>query len=75
MIEIQERNCGKKLMKPIRLSGHTKEQLFYRGVAEEEVIEAISPCTWQPAELGRLEARKDFDYENVWNKKYLKQSK
>ncbi|MCS7178937.1 MAG: DUF4258 domain-containing protein [Anaerolineae bacterium] len=28
-------------MKPIRLSGHAQEQLRYRGVTEEEVVEAI----------------------------------
>jgi len=59
-------------MKPIRLSGHAKEQLFYRGVTEEEVVETISSSTWQSAELGRLECRKDFLYENEWNKKYYK---
>lgn len=59
-------------MKPIRLSGHAIEQLFYRGVTEEEVIETISSSTWQPAELERLECRKDFVYEKEWNKKYYK---
>ena len=59
-------------MKPIRLSGHAKEQLFYRGVTEEEVVETISSSTWQSAELGRLECRKDFLYEKEWNKKYYK---
>jgi len=56
-------------MKPIRLSGNTKEQLFYRGITEEEVIETISSSTWKPAEPGRLEAREDFVYEKDWNKK------
>jgi len=28
-------------MKPIRLSGHAREQLSFRGTTEEEVIEAI----------------------------------
>ena len=55
-------------MKPIRLSGNTKEQLFYRGITEEEVIETISSSTWKPAEPGRLEAREDFVYEKDWNK-------
>lgn len=59
-------------MKPIRLSGHAKEQLRYRGTNEEEVIEAIRTCSWQLAELGRFECRKDFIYENEWNKKYYK---
>ncbi len=59
-------------MKPVKLSGHAKEQLVYRGVTEEEVVETISSSTWQPAELGRLECRKDFLYEKEWNKKYYK---
>lgn len=59
-------------MKPIRLSGHAKEQLFYRGVTEEEVVETITESTWQSAEMERLECRKDFVYEKDWNKKYYK---
>lgn len=46
-------------MKPIRLSGHAKEQLFYRGVTEEEVVETITESTWQSAEMERLECRKE----------------
>ena len=59
-------------MKPIRLSGHAKEQLFFRGTTEEEVIETIRTSPWQPAELGRLEGRKNFTFEKEWNKKYYK---
>lgn len=59
-------------MKPIRLSGHAKEQLFYRGITEEEVVETITESTWQSAEMERLECRKDFVYEKDWNKKYYK---
>ena len=59
-------------MKPIRLSGHAREQLFFRGTTEEEVIQAIRTSPWQPAELGRLECRKNFTFENEWNKKYYK---
>lgn len=59
-------------MKPIRLSGHAKEQLVFRGTTEEEITETIRSSQWQPAELGRLECRKDFAFENIWNKKYYK---
>ena len=59
-------------MKPIKLSEHAKEQLFFRGTTEEEVIETIQASEWQPAELGRLESRKNFPFENEWNKKYYK---
>ena len=54
------------------ISEHTKEQLVFRGATEEEIIEAISTSSWQPAELGRMECRKDFVFENYWNKKYYK---
>lgn len=68
----RQRNYGKQAMKPIRLSEHVKEQLIFRGAAEEEIFEAIRSSQWQPAELGRLECRKDFAFENIWNKKYYK---
>ncbi len=57
-------------MKPIRFSAHAKEQLFFRGATEEEVIEVIQTSEWQPAELGRLECKKDFKFESIWNKKH-----
>lgn len=36
--------------KPIRLSGHARQQLARRGATEEEVVQAIRSTTWQPAE-------------------------
>lgn len=57
-------------MKPIRLSGHAREQLRYRGVTEEEVIEAIRTAPWCPAERGRLECRKNFPFGQEWNGKF-----
>jgi hypothetical protein len=56
-------------MKPIRLSGHAREQLSYRGVTEDEIKEAIHAGEWTPAELGRLECRKDFPYRKKWHGK------
>jgi hypothetical protein len=47
-------------MKPIRFSNHAREQMRYRGATEQEVIEAISSAVWEPAELGRLECRKEI---------------
>ncbi len=49
-------------MKSIRLPGHAKEQLAFRGVTEEEVFETIRTSQPQPAELGRLQYKKDFPY-------------
>lgn len=59
-------------MKPIRLSGHAKDQLFFRGTTEEEVIETIKTAPWQLSELGRLETKKNLVFEKEWNKKYYK---
>lgn len=59
-------------MKPIRLSRHAQEQLTFRGVSKGEIEETIRQSRWRKAELGRLEARKNFVFESVWNKKYYK---
>lgn len=56
--------------KSIRLSGHARDQLAFRGATEQEVIEAIQTELWQPAEAGRLECRKDFAWNAIWNKKH-----
>ena len=55
--------------KPVRLSGHAQSQLGFRGSNEEEVVEAIRSEPWQPAELGRLECRKNFPFNAEWNKR------
>jgi len=57
-------------MKPIRLSGHARENLRYRGATEEEIVEAIRSAPWGPAELERLECRKNFVYRREWNGRY-----
>jgi len=56
--------------KPIRLSEHAKQQLQFRGGTEQEVAQTIRTETWGPAELGRLECRKDFIFNSEWNKEY-----
>lgn len=38
-----------------------------RGFTLAEVGEAIRTMPWQPAELERLECRKDFAYGKEWN--------
>ena len=54
-------------MKPIRLSAHARGYLLTRGFTSAEVEAAIRTSPWQPAELGRLECRKDFPYGRDWN--------
>lgn len=55
------------LPKPIRLTGHARSQLDFRGASEWEVCDAIRTAPWQSAELGRLECRKDFRFDADWN--------
>jgi hypothetical protein len=40
-----------------------------RGFTVAEVEDAIRACAWGAAELGRLECRKDFAYQQEWNGK------
>lgn len=60
------------IKKPVRLSYHAKEQIAYRGCSESEVSETIQASVWQKAELGRLECRKNFDFDKIWNDKKYK---
>ncbi|MBI4725870.1 DUF4258 domain-containing protein [candidate division TA06 bacterium] len=56
-------------MKTIRLSGHARIQLAYRGVNEDEIINAIGTAEWTRSKEGRSECRKDFSFNSVWNGK------
>jgi hypothetical protein len=60
------------MKKTIRLSQHAKEQAEYRGCSEEEIREAIKASPWDKAELGRLQCRKDFTFNEIWNNKKYK---
>lgn len=53
--------------KPVRLSEHAKERLWYRGAAAEEVIECIKTTKWQPAKRNRLQCSKDIAFNGIWN--------
>jgi hypothetical protein len=56
-------------MKPVRLSAHAANYFTRRGFSSVEVEEAIRTSPWQPAELGRIECRKDFPLNREWNGK------
>ena len=58
--------------KRIRLSQHTKEQAHYRGCNEGEILETIRTSHWEKAELGRLQCKKDFPFNKMWNDKEYK---
>ena len=56
-------------MKPIRLSNHASRYIVKRSFTVAEVEDAIRTSSWTPAELGRLDCRKDFPYGKEWNGK------
>ena len=41
-----------------------------RGATEQEVLEAITNSSWQPARQGRFEATKAFEFNAYWNNNY-----
>jgi hypothetical protein len=49
------------------LTGHARDQIGFRGATEEDVVAAIHTSPWQPAEMGRLECRKEFPCNAEWN--------
>ncbi|MBN2129332.1 MAG: DUF4258 domain-containing protein [Sedimentisphaerales bacterium] len=53
--------------KSIRLSAHASSYMNVRGFTVAEVEEAIRTESWGKAELGRLECRKDFPFDDEWN--------
>jgi hypothetical protein len=54
-------------VKPIRLSKHALDYAKKRGFTVAEVEETIRTSSWNAAELGRLDCRKDFAYGKEWN--------
>jgi len=56
-------------VKPIRLSDHATRYMGKRGFAIPEVEDAIRTMPWHPAELGRLDCRKELAYGEEWNGK------
>ena len=57
-------------VKPIRLSGHAREQCVFRGTAEEEIVQAIRTTPWMMVRAGRFDCRMDLVYEAEWNGKF-----
>ena len=56
-------------MKPIWLSDHALRYASKRGFTIPEIEETIRTSPWMPAELGRLDCRKNFPYGKEWNGK------
>lgn len=53
-------------MKPVRLTGHARQQCAERGAAEEEVIRAVREGTREPAKHGRLLCRFNLTFRQTW---------
>jgi hypothetical protein len=53
----------------VTISAHALSQLPYRGATEEEVRAAVNQSGWFSAGRGRLDCRKDFDFDGEWNGK------
>ena len=49
-----------------------KNSLSSEVPPKKKLIVTIRTASWQQAESGRLECKKDFPFENEWNKKYYK---
>jgi len=54
-------------MKPIRLTRHANEQCVERGAKHNEVIHAIRHGSREPAKLGRILCRENFQFNSNWN--------
>jgi hypothetical protein len=57
-------------VKPIKLSDHARAELSQRGGTEQEVRDAIRGSEWQPARLGRVECRKNFEFNSTWRENF-----
>jgi len=58
-------------MKPIRLPTTALRYTSKRGFTIPEIDEAIRTSPWMPAELGRLNCRKNFAFGKEWNGKSM----
>lgn len=59
-----------KVDKPIRLSGHARQQIAFRGATEQEILETIRDESWQPAEHGRIQCDRNFSFNMMWNNRH-----
>ena len=57
-------------METIRFSAHALDYIERRGFTVAEVEDTIRDSPWEPAELGRVECRKQFRFNREWNKQF-----
>jgi len=56
----------------IKIHPHAKERMFERGAAEEEIIATIKNGESFLARHDRVGFRRNFIFNDYWNKKYYK---
>ena len=54
----------------ITFSDHARSYIPIRGYEPDEVEQTIREAEWQQTERNRLDARKDFPFNKVWNGKF-----
>ena len=54
----------------IKFHPHAKERLAERGATIEEIIQTVEQGEVFPVKFNRTGFRKNFSYNNIWNKKY-----
>ncbi len=52
--------------RPIRLTGHARDQAAERGATETEIVEAIRKGAREPAKRGRELCRYNFPFDGSW---------
>lgn len=57
-----------RIVKPIRLTKHAREQCAERGATETEVVEAIRKGVREPAKHGREFCRFNFSLGKKWQR-------
>lgn len=57
------------IVKLIRFTPHSREQLAERGASEEEVADAIRTGERRNAKRGRQAYRKNFQYDDLWGRR------
>jgi len=58
-------------VKPIRLSLHAELRRGKRGASRSEVEEAVRLGVREPAKLGKVLCRRNFEYNSVWQGRHF----
>ncbi|HEY7269653.1 MAG TPA: hypothetical protein VH951_07485 [Dehalococcoidia bacterium] len=58
-------------MADVHFSAHAEAIFASRGTDADEITEVINQSSWVSAGRGRLDCRKDFDFDGDWNGKHF----